>query len=211
MHASSDIRIVKCLDGLIYSFEILKYVYSSLYQVCTRIPENEEFIIPAIWQCWSFVDVLHRIREIAQAMPGLSNKDKELVAFLEATKLAEEYRHYIQHLRSELSKTEINPFPVWGSLSWVDSRDTSKAHLVMIGAQTSGTSYSGCVFDAVEQKYVSKVCLGIGNKSFNFDPIFEACTLFHNYIIPWALSTYKPEIRITTELSIITFQVVESK
>jgi hypothetical protein len=207
--ASSDIRIVKCLDGLHYSFESLRYVYSSLYDVCSRIPENQGALIPAIWQCWSFVDILHRIREIAQAMPGLSKKDIELVKFLKATKLTEEYRHYIQHLRSELSKKEINPFPVWGSLSWVDPKDISSTYLVMIGAQISGTSYSGCVYDTVERKWVSKVCLGIRGWSFNFDPIFKACDLFHDYIISWALSTYKPGIRITTELPIITLKVVE--
>ena len=210
MHASSDIRIVKCLDGLHYSFETLKYVYSSLHEVCSNITENQEALIPAIWQCWSFVDVLHRIREIAQAMPGLSKKDKELTAFLEATKLAEEYRHYIQHLRSELSKPNINPFPVWGSLSWVDPKDISKTYLVIFGAQIDGTSYSGCVYDTVERKWVSKVCLGVMDKSFNFDPIFEACTRFQVYIVSWALSTYKPEIRMKTELPIITLQVIES-
>ncbi len=211
MHASSDIRIVKCLDGLHYSFETLKYVYSSLHETCSKITENQEALIPAVWQCWSFVDVLHRIREIAQAMPGLSKKDKELVVFLEATKLAEEYRHYIQHLRSELSKPEIDPFPVWGSLSWVDPTNMSKTYSVIFGAQISGTSYSGCVFDTVERKWVSKVCLGVRHKSFNFDPIFEACTRFQDYIVPWALSTYKPEIRMTTELPIITFQIVKSQ
>ncbi|HJW87537.1 MAG TPA: hypothetical protein VJ440_12970 [Candidatus Brocadiaceae bacterium] len=103
MHASSDIRIVKCLDGLHYSFEILRYVYSSLHEACAKIKDDQEALIPAIWLCWSFVDVLHRIREIAQALPGLSGKDKELVSFLKETNLAEEYRHYIQHLRAELS------------------------------------------------------------------------------------------------------------
>ena len=211
MHASSDIRIVKCLDGLHYSFEILRYVYSSLHEACAKIKDDQEALIPAIWLCWSFVDVLHRIREIAQALPGLSGKDKELVSFLKETNLAEEYRHYIQHLRAELSKREVNPFPVWGSLSWVDPKDSSCTHTVFIGAQISSTSYSGSVFDTVERKWVSKVCLGVREKSFNFDPIFEACTRFQKYIVPWALSTYKPRIRLIAKVPIVTMQVVESK
>lgn len=203
MHASSDIRIVKCLDGLHYSFEILEYTYSSLHEVCSRVKVDHSSLIPALWQCWSFVDVVHRIREIAQALPGLSHRNKELAAFLDTTQSAEEFRHYIQHLRSELSKKDVNPFPVWGSLAWVDPTDATCSYLVVIGAQVSGTKYTGCVFDTVEGKWVSRVCLGIGGKSFNFDPVYEACLKFRKFVIPWALSAYKPGVRTTTELPII--------
>ena len=108
MHASSDIRIVKCLDGLHYSFEILGHIYSSLHEVCARVKADNSLLVPVLWRYWSFVDVVHRIREVAQALPGLSKKNKELIAFLDATALAEEFRHYIQHLRSELSKKDVN-------------------------------------------------------------------------------------------------------
>ena len=208
MHASLDIRIVQCLDGLHYSFAILEHIYSSLHEVCVRAPDDHSSLVPALWRCWSLVDVVHRIREVAQALPGLSKKDTELVAFLEATKLAEEFRHYIQHLRSELSKKAVNPFPVWGSLAWVDPVNPASSYLVVIGAQVSGTSYTGCVFDIVARKWVSKVCLGVNGKSFNFDPIYEACLRFRDFVIPWALSAYKPGIQTTTELQIITIQML---
>lgn len=212
MHASSDIRIVKCLDGLHYSFEILQHIYSSLHEVCSRVQVDHASLIPALWQCWSFVDFTHRIREIAQSIPGLSNRNKELMTFLEATELAEEFRHYIQHLRSEISKKDMNPFPVWGSLAWVDPANPEYSYLVVFGAQVGSPSHTGCVFDTVEKKWVSNVCLGVRSKSFNFDPIYEACLRFRDFIVPWALSTYKPGIQPTTELPIIiTFQVVVPK
>jgi hypothetical protein len=211
MHASSDIRIVKCLDGLHYSFEILEHIYSSLHEVCSQVKAEHSSLIPALWRCWSFVDVVHRIREIAQALPGLSKKNKELVAFLDATSLAEEFRHYIQHLRSELSKKDVNPFPVWGSLAWIDPDNPACSYLVVIGARISGTSYTGCVFDTVQGKWVSKVCLGVAGKSFNFDPIYEACLRFREFVVPWALSAYKPGIRTTTELPIIAMQLLVPK
>ena len=209
MHASTDTRIVKCLDGLHYSFEMLEYVYSSLHEICSHIKDDQSSLIPALWQCWSFIDILHRIREIAQAIPGLSKKDDNLVSFLKTTDLAEEYRHYIQHLRGELSKSEINPFPVWGSLSWVDPKDSTTTYLIAIGARIGSTNYTGCVFDTVERKWVSKVCLGIQEKSFNYDPIYEACIKFREFIIPWALATYKLGIRVTTNLPIYTIQIRE--
>lgn len=211
MHASSDIRIVKCLDGLHYSFEILEYIYSPLHEVCSQVKVDRSSLLPALWRCWSFIDVVHRIREVAQALPGLSKKDRELVTFLDATKLAEEFRHYLQHLRSELSKRDVNPFPVWGSLAWVDPVNSASSYVIVIGAQISDTRYTGCVFDTVEGKWVSKVCLGVGGKSFNFDPIYEACQRFRDFVIPWALSAYKPGIQTTTELPILTIRMSVSK
>lgn len=211
MHASSDIRIVKCLDGLHYSFEILDNIYSSLYETCIQINTNQSSLIPALWHCWSFVDTVHRIREISQALPGLSKKQRELSTFIEATKLSEEYRHYIQHLRSELSKEEVNPFPVWGSLSWVDPDDSSKSYVIFIGARIKTTSYTGSVYDTHKRKWVSKVSLGIAGKTYNFDPIYDACKTFSDFIFPWMLSTYKPGIRLETKLPIITLQILESK
>lgn len=62
MHAFDDVRIVKCLDGLDYSFETLEFLYSSLYDACWQIREDQGALIPALWKCWSFIDVLHRIR-----------------------------------------------------------------------------------------------------------------------------------------------------
>ena len=207
MHASYDIRIVKCLDGLHYSFETLEYIYSSLHEVCSRVKIDHSSLIPALWQCWSFVDVVHRIREIAQALPGLSKRNKELVTFLDRTNLAKEFRNYIQHLRRELSKKDVNPFPVWGSLAWVDPANPDYSYLVFIGAQVNGTGFSGCVFNTVDRKWISSVCLSVGGKSFNFDPIYQECLRFRDFVVPWALSAYKPGIQVTTELPIITIQM----
>jgi hypothetical protein len=63
----------------------------------------------------------------------------------------------------------------------------------------------------VEKKWVSKVCLGVGGKSFNFDPIYEVCLRFRDFVVPWALSAYKPGIQTTTELPIVTIQFLVSK
>ena len=211
MHPSSDVRIVKCLDGLYYSFQMLEYINSSLYKDCLRVEIDHSSLIPALWRCWSFIDVVHRVREISQSLPGLSKRDKNLSTFLDATRLAKDYRNYVQHLRSELLNKDLNPFPVWGSLAWVDPVNPTYSYLAVFGAQVKGTSYAGCVFDTVEGRWVSRVCLSIGGMSFNFDPIYEECLRFRDFVVPWALSTYKPGIQMTTELPIITIQLSRSK
>jgi len=204
MHASQDVRVLRCFDGLHYSFAMLELVHSELHESCSRISENPEALVGALWRCWSFVDLVHRIREITQAVPGLSLKTPQLVAFLDATKLAEEYRHYIQHLRGELSRKPITTSPVWGSLSWVAPNDPTCAHLAIFGAQIPGTSFETCVYDRQERHWVSRVTLGTSAGAFIFDPVYRVCQSFKEFILPMVRSTYKGDVEVR-ETPVIVF------
>src|SRR4051812_15939547 len=155
-----DIRRLRCWDGLHYSFQVLHFSHQSLWPACCEIPNNNEKAIEAISLCWTFIDALHRIREISQAAPGLNSKHAEMRAFLDATLLAEDYRHYIQHLRGEVGRDPPNRFPLWGSLAWTDPLDEALSHMALLGAQIPGDSISGCVWDVKNWRWVSKVCLG---------------------------------------------------
>lgn len=204
MHASTDIRILKCLDGLHYSFELLEFNHSNLYEICCAINKDQSNLIPALSQCWSIIDLAHRIREISQSIPGLSQSNRDLMKFLRRTKVAEDYRHYIQHLRRELSKTSPNPYPVWGSLSWIDPQDNTNSFTAVIGAQIPGTSYAGCWYDTKEKKWVSKVTLAVGNLSFNFDQVYEAINEFRDFILPWILKLYQPGVKLRKDIPIFS-------
>lgn len=207
MHASQDIRNVKCFDGLQYSFEMLCHSYNHLYESCTAINKDNRKLIPALTLCWSFIDSLHRIREISQAIPGLSKNNNELKLFLKKTNITTIYRNYIQHLRKELSNKEISKFPVWGSLSWVDADDSSFSHILIFGTQIQGTQYSGCVYDTHKNKWVSKVCLSVEGLAFNYDSIYQDTTSFMEFLLPWIKSNYKPGIVELKKLPIITVQI----
>jgi hypothetical protein len=207
MHASNDTRLVRCLDGLALSFAMLEHINAGLHAVCSRLLSEKELLPVAFWHRWSFVDTVHPIREVAQAVPGLSSKASELRVFLDSTAVAEEFRHYIQHLRSELSKIPGNTFPVWGTLAWVDPDDPQLSHMALAGAQVGETQHPSCVCDTVERKWVSKVSLSVAGLSFNFDPIAAACSRFRDFIVPWVLSTYGPGIRLQAELPIVSMRV----
>ncbi|OGS00003.1 MAG: hypothetical protein A2V88_11320 [Elusimicrobia bacterium RBG_16_66_12] len=207
MHASADIRVVKCADGLHYSFEMLEYIYAGLHETCADMTTDKKSLIPALWRCWSFVDLVHRIREIAQALPGLSKKDANLMEFLAASALAEDFRHYIQHLRKELSKREVDKFPVWGSLAWVDKADPACCHTVMLGARLENASYASAVFDRFEKRWVSKVSLSIGGRSFHFDPVFQACQKFRAFIMPQTAAIYARGYQISLDPPVITMRI----
>jgi hypothetical protein len=187
---------------------MLSEIQDQLHPSCVALQKDRRAFVGAFWRAWSFVDLVHRLRELAQALPGLSRRNSNLKTFLAATQLAEVYRHYIQHLRSQLSKPDLDPFPVWGSLSWVDGEDSTFSHMILAGATVGKTSYSGCVFDTVQGQWVSKVCLGIEGYSFNFDPIFAACEEFVRFVVPWILETYKPELKVVDEPPVVTIGIV---
>jgi hypothetical protein len=207
MHASADTRLIRCLDGLAMSFSMLELVHANLHTSCTEIAKDKSKLVEAMWRGWSFIDTVHRLREVAQAVPGLSGKNPKLRAFLEATAIAEEFRHYIQHMRSEITKTPGNTFPVWGSLSWVDSEDPMLTHSALAGAQVGQTEYGGCIFDVVERKWVSKVALSVNRVSFNFDLILKACLEFREFVIPWLLAKYAPGITLREDLPLISIRL----
>ena len=181
-------RRLRVFDGLHFSFRLLEYHHHTMYPACSAIPRDKAQLIPALASCWAFIDVLHRLRELSQVIPGLRDTAAELRRFRERTVLAEQCRHYIQHLRSELARPSPEARPVWGSLSWVDPTDSLVGHTVMFGAHLPNASYSGAVFDTVERRWVSRVCLGVLDWSFNFDPLFEEAMAFERFIIPRMLA-----------------------
>lgn len=199
-----EVRNIRCLDGLHYSFGVLGHFHNLLYTTCCEILKDTSNVMPALACCWGFVDALYRIREIAQSLPRLSEKNPEMRAFLSATKLVERYRHYIQHLRNELSKDPPNAFPVWGSLSWVDKFNDERYYTAILGTQIEGTTNPGCVYDTVNKMWVSKVCLSTDRHSFNFDPIYEATLRFKKFVVPFLMKDVSESVRVYNELLIVT-------
>ena len=80
-------------------------------------------------------------------------------------------------------------------------------HTALAGAQVGETRFVGCVFDTVERKWVSKVALSVNDLSFNFDPIFVACTRFIDFVVPWILAKYSPGIQLREELPVMSTRV----
>jgi hypothetical protein len=206
---SLQLRRLRCLDGLHYSFQVLHLSYESLWPACCAIPKDNANAIAAISCCWTYIDALHRIREIAQGTPGLSVKHAEVRVFLDATALAEKMRHYMQHLRGELNRDPPNPFPVWGSLAWVDPDDRSLSYMALLGCQFPGVQITGCVWDTHNACWVSNVCLGIADSSFNFDTMHAAAKRFEAFVLPDILNSLPEEVRRHDVLPIHKIKVVQ--
>jgi hypothetical protein len=179
-----ELKKLRSTEALHYSYELLALSHHSMWPACCRIPEDNSQLVVALAACWTFIDSLHRIREIAQGAPGINSRSAEMRAFLSATTLAEEYRHYIQHLRREVANDPPSNFPVFGSLSWVDPEDPYRCNLALLGAVMDGVSYTSCVYSTSKGGWLSKVCLGVADHSFNFDVMWDAAIALKSYLLP---------------------------
>ncbi len=178
-------KIIRLLDGMRYALRLLEYNQQSLYNACLLIKKNKPDLIPALSHCWQIIDMTHRIREMSQAIPTLSNDNRCLKTFLSNTKSAENFRHYIQHLRTELLHSKHGKFPVFGSLSWVDNTDNRKCHIAIMGSQLNGIKHFGLTSNRQDKRFVGRVELSLGNEPYNFDLAYETILKFQKFIMPY--------------------------
>jgi hypothetical protein len=203
MHAKNDLRLFRFFDGINNCLAMLEVNHGDLTRIVGALsPKDAPGILRAMSLAWTLVDIVHRSRELAQALPGLGKKEPAVREFLAATQLAEDFRHYIQHLRSELAKPSIGPFPVWGSFSWVDSE--GMCHTACQGTLLPNTSFSSCVFDREEGRWVSKVALSIHSVSFNIDPICESTVRFCRYAQEWIRQAKGDGLKIIAQPLVVT-------
>lgn len=57
-------KIIKAYNSLNISFGIIELNQNNLYQSCLSIEESTNQMYRALSECWSFIDNLHRIREV---------------------------------------------------------------------------------------------------------------------------------------------------
>ena len=195
MKPQLDLRVLKAYDGFRYSFEMLDYVATGLYDACCKTAVDPSMAAKVLWRCWSIVDVCFRVRELAQAVPGLGRRNVELKDFLQETVVVPQCRHYVQHLRSELSKSPPNPYPVWGALSWIDPADRSLCHTLINGVKLAGDQYASVVFDSAKRTWVSRVSLDVNGVALHIDPVVASCRTFEEFVIPWITARYSDLIR----------------
>jgi len=175
MHAKNDPRLIRFRDGFWFSRALLLREAAEVETLRASLhPERRDELLHAIATVWQIVDSVHRVRELAQATPGMSQGDAAVRRFLADTAVAEDFRHYVQHLRGELGKRDVDRFPVWGSVTWVSANDEAMTFTAVTGTIPAGTEIGGAVYDRLERRWVSRVSLSIRGIVFNVDPVVEA-------------------------------------
>jgi len=186
VHAKDDPRLLRFRDGFWFSRALLRREHTELEALRVRLsPESLDDVLHAYATVWQLVDAVHRVRELAEAVPGLSKSDPKVRRFLDSTEIAEEFRNYVQHLREELSKRDVDKFPVWGALSWVAATDERRVTTVFTGVVLPGQEVQASTgaFDAQEKRWVSRVALSVRGRVFNVDPVVEEAATFCDHIL----------------------------
>lgn len=180
MHVKDDPRVMRFRDGFWFSREILQREHAELEALRLRLsPDSLGDAVHAVATAWQIVDVVQRVRDLAEGVPGVNKRPGSRTrSFLDATAIAERFRHYVQHLRGEVSKPEVDRFPVWGSLSWVSASDNRTLHTTFLGVMLPGTEFHAGVYDAQEDRWVSRVSLSVDRVHFNVDPIVAETIAF---------------------------------
>jgi hypothetical protein len=185
MHAKDDPRMMRFRDGFWFSKQVLQRESEKLDAIrITLSPDALTHVVQAVATAWQIVDVVQRVRDLAEGVPGVNKRPGSRTdAFLNATAIAEHFRHYVQHLRGEVSKPEVDRFPVWGALSWVSAADERTLHTTFLGVMQPGTEFHAGVYDALQDRWVSRVSLSVDRVHFNVDPIVAETTAFCDHIL----------------------------
>lgn len=209
MHPKEDQRLFKFLDCIHYSLAILNTQYNDLSSILAKLtPSDSDQIIRALAVSWSIVDSIHRIREVAQNIPGLSGQTPQLKSFINDTNIVEDFRGYIQHLRNELAKIDLDNFPVWGSFSWIDKDNQEICHTALTGTVIGNIGVNSCAYDLHERKWVSKAVLAIKGRVFNIDPCYESAKQFCGFVLDWIKKVKTGQINEKKGIPVISAQLV---
>ncbi len=194
MHATDDPRILRFRDGIWFSRAILQRERADLEALRLKLARDSlPDVLQALALVWQIVDAVRRVRELAENLPGLSKGEAFVRRFLATTETAETFRNYVQHLRTELAKKDVDPFSVWGSLMWVDPADPSTVFATFVGDMHPGSDVRVGVFDAQEKRFVSRVALSVKGIFFNVDPMVDDTTFFCDQILE-VIERMQPEL-----------------
>ena len=130
-------QIIKELEGLKSDIE-------------SRIDIGER-AIPSLMAAVAFVDFAFRFNEAIRSLPFIKKDTPEIKRLVSSLKPVEDSRHYLQHMRGDLSEDIDIDYPILGALSWV-----KEMTVYSLSFSQPGTASSPCVvFDTQEAKWIS--------------------------------------------------------
>ena len=186
-------RLAFYLEGLFYAFEmesiVLKRLKGGLQRLQRRF-QTKTSLHPAtvypLLDAWSYVDVIHRLRELLRQVPKLKTRDAAVKSFLDETASADHLRRYVQHMRRQTGTTPGPAGPLWGALSWVDSDGgTEVCHVEASGTQRTGIRAWACPYDREESRFRTKLVLVADNLTFDIEAAHQAVQGLRRFMDAW--------------------------
>ncbi len=215
-----DTRTVLFLDGIRYSIEILDLHFRRLVKTLAEIqsmksaaPELGPKTVEAILDAWGMIDSANRLRELAQQMPGLKQKDPKLQSFLRQTAAVKSLRDFVQHFRSGMDGFVSKKMPLWGVLSWSPSiRKTKspKCFTLIPGTYYTGLGAYSLTFHRRAGRFVGRCVLLAGDDQVDLAELKDRVIKFLRWFENWCQQSYKLERHHTSDV-LLTVTVHDSK
>lgn len=144
-----DKRQLLFLDGIRVSADIcdlsIKRLSKSLKKLPSLVAYSEDYItevISAVQDAWAVIDSVHRFRELLQQFHGIKKNLPQFQAFYRSSEKAEEFRHFIQHIRREVNDLSDHQLPLWGTITWQLMSDFTEGKKIQRWLHI-GTFYEG--------------------------------------------------------------------
>lgn len=179
MNAPTDLLTRKIgfyLDAFRLSFFTARLLRLRLLANVARIEPQfaktgtyDHLVAEVFSDAWQLIDLLHRVRELAQQNPIIREREPASQIFLRSTTPVEELRHYIQHFRTGIPNSPDVSSPLFGFLSWVSENDNSTCFTLSSGFLLPATSTSSCTYDTVEKRFLQKLLIGAGGYNVDLD------------------------------------------
>jgi hypothetical protein len=209
-------KLVFYLDGLRYSFQMANLVSHRFRETLDDIARyhskneyTEEQITSGLLDAWTLVDICHRVRELVQQTPGLSQKLPDIQIFLRGTEQIKNLRHYVQHLRSGIPDIPIQSNPLWGVLSWTHTNDKAVCYTIFSGNLVGGVSGNSLTFDAHKFQFVAEVKLLADGIEIDLNSISEKLSKLKICISDWI--DKQPHIkRVGGKTMVLSYQAIKS-
>lgn len=206
------------LDGLKYSFKKVEYEEKKVKEIIIEIeksfssqPEktNEDDIIKLISSVWNIVDTVNRLRDLVQQTPTLKQNTSEVRYFVNETKITNDLRNYIQHLRSGISKIPIPSSPVWGVLGWRNEGNPLEYFFIQTGTYQKDLIMNSAVFDRGKKEFKGAILLTVNELSVDIEELALLTNSLKTFIAGWVKnkgyrysfeSTLNPVFKINAEI-----------
>lgn len=200
--------LLRCLDGLRFAFQTCFAAHDRVRTVLRKIEANweqgaaTEDAIAASGDLWLIVDCLQRIRLLLDRAPVLPKREPDIQAFMRALQPVENLRHYIQHVKGEISGDDGGA-PLWGVVSWTGSDDSRECFTLVLGTLHLAQSLAGIAYDRQAGFFVRTLELSAGQDSIDVDSLVGRARRLDSQIGAWANSItfedgqkydYRPEV-----------------
>jgi hypothetical protein len=141
--------------------------------------EISERAAPPLLSAVAFIDFSHRFGSLVDSFPLINKRRPQLKQLMNALTTVETARNHLQHLRGDLSANDPIEYAILGSLSWTKGERC----FVVSFSQSTNITQSSIVYDALNQRWISKCQFSVKGVSVRLDSVLAEMRTFYEWLM----------------------------